>query len=294
MDMRFLHESEFDQQPFPRVSEGPTMASNPDFSTITESPGLPATAEQLERLRHRYRFALPSARGQVVLEVACGAGLGLGLLASEAASVMGGDIDPNNVEVAAATYASNPKVRVSIMDALNLPFPEGSFGLVLLYEAVYYLPDASRFIAEALRVLTTGGTLAICSTNPERAGFHPSPYVYRYYSASDLKGLLERGGLSEVQVAGGFPATPSGIAGRLTSLIKRAAVKLNLIPGSLSARAWLKRIFLGPLKPLPADLSTVDYSGAWVPPVPLDTDVGPCREFTVVYATGRKAVSGGG
>jgi SAM-dependent methyltransferase len=264
------------------------MTEVPDFSTITEAPGLPATAAQLERLCHRYRLALPFARGTTVLEVACGAGLGLGLLAEEATAVAGGDIEPKNVEIARRTYAGNPKVQIMVMDALSLPFPDGAFGVVLLYEAIYYLPDATRFVAEAIRVLEPGGMLIICTTNPERGDFHPSPHVSRYYSAADLMRLLTEGGFAQVLVSGAFLAAPSGFIGRAKTTIKKIAVTCNLIPGSLAARAYLKRIFLGPLAALPASISAAGCTAPWVEPVPQDTGAGPCPDYTVLYASGVK------
>ncbi len=49
-----------------------------DYTTVTEVPGNQVTQEQLERMFHRYCFASNFAEGKDVLEVACGAGLGLG------------------------------------------------------------------------------------------------------------------------------------------------------------------------------------------------------------------------
>jgi len=268
------------------------MTSQPDFNSITEAPGLASTEAQFERLCHRYRLALPFARGKAVLEVACGAGLGLGLLASEALSVVGGDIDRKNLEIASRTYADNPKVQVSDLDALAIPFPDDSFGLVVLYEAIYYLSEPARFVAEAFRVLAPGGAVVICSTNPERADFHPSPHVTRYHSALDLQRLLVAGGFADVQLTGAFPAGASGFAGRLKTMLKQFAVRCNLIPGGLAARAYLKRIFIGPLKPLPASIDAGNCTVAWEEPVRLDVAAGPCVDFTVIYACGVKPQAG--
>jgi 2-polyprenyl-3-methyl-5-hydroxy-6-metoxy-1,4-benzoquinol methylase len=62
-----------------------------DYCTVTELPGSNATKEQLARLYHRYHFAAGFCEGKDVLEVACGAGQGLGYLARKAKSVVGGD-----------------------------------------------------------------------------------------------------------------------------------------------------------------------------------------------------------
>jgi hypothetical protein len=41
----------------------------------------------------------------------------------------------------------------------------------------------------------------------------------------------------------------------MLSLLKRAAVKFDLIPGSLKLRAYLKRIFIGKTFPLPSEIN---------------------------------------
>jgi hypothetical protein len=58
--------------------------------------------------------------------------------------------------------------------------------------------------------------------------------------------------------------------------IKRLAVKLHLIPGSLRGRAYLKRIFMGKLIPLPNEITEglADYD----PPVEIPPDR-ECKEF---------------
>lgn len=41
------------------------------------------------------------------------------------------------------------KIKVELMDAHNLNFPDKSFDLVLLYEAIYYLEEPQKFVAGA-------------------------------------------------------------------------------------------------------------------------------------------------
>src|ERR1035438_698263 len=79
------------------------------FHDTTEYPGLPASGGQFLRAVQRYHFARLFAQGKRVLEVACGAGLGLGYLAHDASEVVGGDIDRLNLATAAATYASGAR-----------------------------------------------------------------------------------------------------------------------------------------------------------------------------------------
>src|SRR5271156_5958760 len=107
---------------------GTAVSREADFSKVTELPGQRATRIQMAMLRARYGWAASRAKDADVLEVACGAGLGLAWLTGVARSVEAGDLDATNCELA----------RVRRMDALDLPFKDQSFDLVLLFEALYY------------------------------------------------------------------------------------------------------------------------------------------------------------
>ena len=56
-------------------------------------------------------------------------------------------------------------IGVGCMDAQHLRFPDNSFDVVLLFEALYYLEDPVKFVSEAERVLRQRGVLNICTVN---------------------------------------------------------------------------------------------------------------------------------
>ena len=255
-----------------------------DYSEITETPGLKATQEQITRLYHRYHFARQFAKEKDVLEVACGSGIGLGYLAQVANKVVGGDIDEKNVTLAQRIHKYKQNVSVKLLDAHDLPFDSESFDVILLYEAIYYLKSPDKFISEAKRVLKKGGHLIICTVNKDWKDFHPSPYTYKYFSVPELYRLLQEGGFVVKNIYGAFPIE-KGFKSQIISIIKRMAVKFDLIPGSLAARAYLKRIFMGELKPLPEEV----YEG--MAPYEEPTILNPKeinREFKIIYAVGKK------
>src|SRR5687767_13665887 len=221
----------------------------PDYSQITELPGLYATQEQLERIYHRYHFSRQFGESKDVVEVACGSGMGLGYLASFSKSVIGGDIDEKNLLTARELYKKHPEVRVEKMDAHNLPLPDNSCDVVLLFEAIYYLQQPEKFIEESMRVLRRGGHLIICTVNKDWKDFHPSPFIYRYFSATELNQMLSDK-FSNVKIFGAFKVE-KGMKAAMISFIKRMAVRTGLIPGSLKLRAFLKNIFIGKTFPLP-------------------------------------------
>ncbi|MCG2721203.1 MAG: class I SAM-dependent methyltransferase, partial [Thermodesulfovibrionales bacterium] len=145
-----------------------------DYHSITESPGMKASDEQLSRLYHRYRFASDYASNKDVLEVACGSGIGLGYLATTARHVVGGDIDEKNVGIASNLYKGDKNIDIISLDAHHLNYPDVSFDIVLLYEAIYYLQTPQKAVSEAFRVLKQGGALIICTVNKNWEDFHPS------------------------------------------------------------------------------------------------------------------------
>lgn len=257
--------------------------SHPDFSQITEGPGLQATQEQLERIYHRYHFAKKFCEGKDVVEVACGSGIGLGYLSSFSKSVQAGDIDEKNIQTSLQLYGNNPKIKIQKADAHMLPYPDNSCDVVLLYEAVYYLEKPENFIDESWRILRSGGTLIIGTVNREWKDFHPSPYTHKYFSAAELQALLQKR-FSSVKTMGAFEIE-QGLKANIFSAIKRMAIKLDLIPGSLKLRAYLKRIFIGKTFPLPKEIK--DGIAEYNEPHELDV-LQKARSFKIIYSVGKK------
>ncbi len=270
------------------------MASNSgiDYSLITEAPNLKATHEQLARLYQRYCFARQFAKDKNTLEAACGSGIGLGYLAKEAKSVVGVDIDEKNVGLAKNYYKEDEKqdtdkkskIKVELMDIHDLKFPEKCFDVILLYEALYYLQNPVKFILEAERILRENGKLIICTVNKDWADFHPSLYTYKYFSVPELYEILKEKFL-KIEMYGGFPVNNHGIKNKIVSLIKRVAVDFNLIPSSLKARAYLKRIFMGRLVPLPA--AVYEDMTPYEAPIPIPSNT-INSDFKIIYAVASK------
>src|SRR5206468_7217596 len=83
----------------------PATPPTRDYSTVTEVTGETVRRDAVEKMEARYAFAAARAAGKDVLEVACGSGQGLGLLASTARRVVGGDYTFALVRDAARHYA---------------------------------------------------------------------------------------------------------------------------------------------------------------------------------------------
>jgi len=223
-----------------------------DFSRVTERPGQGASATQLAMMQARYGWAARFAAGKDVLEAGCGAGMGLSVLAAEARSVTAGDVDEVNLEEARAALANDPRIRLENFDAEQTPFETGSFDLVLLFEAIYYLPDPFQFFAEARRILRPGGRLLVVTVNPAWRGFNPSPFSHRYFTAGELEEALTSAGF-EPWIEGAFPERET-IVDRLIATVRGVAVRLRLIPRTMRGKQLLKRLFYGRLSSIPKRL----------------------------------------
>jgi hypothetical protein len=134
------------------------------------------------------------------------------------------------------------------------------------------------------RVLREGGMFVVCTVNKDWEDFHPSPYTHKYFSVTELYDLMSKN-FREVKLYVGFPVNKEGMKNEIISLIKRLAVKFHLIPGSLKTRAYLKRIFLGKLVPLPHEVT--EGMAQYEAPKAIPPDE-VTKGFKILYAVGKK------
>jgi 2-polyprenyl-6-hydroxyphenyl methylase / 3-demethylubiquinone-9 3-methyltransferase len=96
----------------------------------------------------------PAVPGARLLDVGCGGGL----LASHVEGYMHVGVDL--VASALAVAADHAVVPVRA-DAADLPFPDGSFHVVVAGEILEHVTDLEAVVAECARVLASGGTLVL-------------------------------------------------------------------------------------------------------------------------------------
>lgn len=262
-----------------RPGENKMTRARTDYATVTETPGNRQTAEQRAMLYTRYHTASQFSAGNDVLEVACGAGQGLGYLQRKARRVVGGDYAENLLVRAQSHYRGRvPLVR---LDAHHLPFRSLSFDTVILFEAIYYLAEPERFLAECRRVLRPNGVLLVCLPNKEWSGFNPSPFSTRYFSASELHKLLVSKNF-RTDLFGAFPAEPKSLAGNIVSLVRYVAARLHLFPNTMKGKEFLKRLFYGRLLEMPPELE--EEMAESHPLVPLNPGSPASVTYKVLYA----------
>ena len=251
---------------------------------ITDVAGEPTEATQLERLVARYHWAASYSEGATMLEVACGTGQGLGLFRSRAERVFACDISSENLAIAQKGNGSlQPLVRA---DAQALPFPDESLDLVVLMEAIYFLPSATAFLSEATRVLKRGGVCLVSAINKDCVDFNPHHSLYqRLYGVRDLSSDFREQGLMP-ECFGIIPMDQPSLRSRVFKPVKKMAVGLNIIPESKRARLFLKRVVFGSLQTMPDDISKL--SPPAVKPQRLSIDR-PDSVHQVVLCAGKRS-----
>lgn len=250
---------------------------------ITDVAGEPTETTQLRRLIERYHWAASYCDGLTVLEVACGTGQGLGLLRSRAKSVYACDLSPENLDAARrGSGTSQPLVQA---DAQSLPFADESLDAIILLEAIYFLPSAGAFLAEATRTLRPGGWCLVSAINKDCADFNGRHPLYReLYGAPELSRSFREHGLSP-DCFGIIPMNQPSLRSRAFRPIKKLAVGLNIIPASMSGRLLLKRIVFGPLKTMPHDISLLPDPAEEPQPLPDDS---PDPIHQVILCAGKR------
>lgn len=137
--------------------------------TTTNNYGFaPAEGDHPQRFQHQmYRELLRLLKEKrsleptlKLLEVSCGRGGGLGAFLAAGPGVFdatGLDVAASAVAFCRSTYGENDRLRFVEGSALDLPFPDSSFDVLLNVEASNDYGDRPRFFAEVARVLKPGG-----------------------------------------------------------------------------------------------------------------------------------------
>lgn len=113
-----------------------------------------------------------------VLEVGCGTGKWLSLLASAGCEIAG--IEPSDQMLALARARVDGDLRESAAEAL--PWADAWFDCVVYINALHHFADPVRALQESFRVLRPGGRLLSVGLDPhQRTGRW---YIYEYFPAA--------------------------------------------------------------------------------------------------------------
>ena len=127
-------------------------------------PWLEYSAIAYEHL-HRYAFASTFAKGKRVLDLASGEGYGSKMMAENACSVIGIDIDGEAVQHAQAKYGSN-NLQFLTGSICAIPIAKDhSFDLIVCYEAIEHIEEHDKLLNEVKRLLHPGGIFIVSTPN---------------------------------------------------------------------------------------------------------------------------------
>lgn len=140
----------------------------------------------------------------VILDLGCGFGWGTKYL-SQQGVVYGVDIDKETIAKVKDRYKNDKELKFICADALNLPFGNEKFDLVVSIENIEHVKDQTGYIKEVKRVLKKGGTLILSTPNREHLG-HKIRRLLKYEAAKNPFHLHEfsENELSELLVRNGF------------------------------------------------------------------------------------------
>lgn len=104
-------------------------------------------------------------RGSHVLELGCGTGsMWRGHLdALEGCELLLSDLSEGMLDVARRNLGERRGLSCALIDIQDIPFPDGSFDIVIANMMLYHVPDLDRALSEVRRVLKPGGAF-YCAT----------------------------------------------------------------------------------------------------------------------------------
>jgi SAM-dependent methyltransferase len=129
---------------------GPLWGARADDWAYNEEQKIPAYEDALDRIG-------PQA-GQQVLDVACGAGVFLRLVADRGATPFGIDASEALIEVARARV---PEADLRVGDMEALPYEDDSFDVVTGFSAFFFATEMVTALREARRVASPGAQVVI-------------------------------------------------------------------------------------------------------------------------------------
>ena len=172
-----------------------------------------------------------------VLELAAGTGVVTRSLASvlpESVCIVATDLNQSMLDLASSIGTGRP-VEWRQADAMQLPFPDGSFDAVVCQFGVMFFPEKSRAFSEARRVLRRGGVFifnvwdrieenefADTVTTALESLFPEDP---PRFMARTPHGYFDRPTIERDLANGGFTASP-----RISTLAARSRAEASWIP----------------------------------------------------------------
>jgi SAM-dependent methyltransferase len=150
-----------------------------------QQPHIDLQAEALE--------VLGPLDGRMVADVGCGSGRYLDALRGAGARIVGVDLS-----VGMLAGVPDPPALIAA-DAQAVPLIDASLEIVMMMHMLYHVPDPGLAVAEAARVLRSGGTLLV-ATNGRRHLAEMNELWFPILDRTGMRGSLEDTGLVNPRV----------------------------------------------------------------------------------------------
>jgi ubiquinone/menaquinone biosynthesis C-methylase UbiE len=142
--------------------------------------------------------------GDRVLDIGCGDGAGTAHLAERLGTtrVTGLDVDPKTLP--STRQGDDGRTTCLLAQAQELPFTEGVYDAVTCVMAFHHLREPTRVLAEAARVLKSGGRLIIADVDRDHILGRPFEWTEhlfidrqsRAYQETEYTAMLEKAGFA--------------------------------------------------------------------------------------------------
>lgn len=186
--------------------------------------------------------------GQRVLDVACGTGIVARRIVPRVGAqgrVIGLDINPDKLNVArVAAKREGLAIEWGTGQAEQLPFPAGSFDLIVCQFGLMLFNDRHAALTEMYRVLRTGGGVGLSvwqgldhhpfyqvlhDISQQRLGTSSVPEVFSLGDAGELRSLLTDAGFQHVEIE------PASITARFPNPEEFLAWEVDVDPAEAPA-----------------------------------------------------------
>ncbi|MEI8083817.1 MAG: class I SAM-dependent methyltransferase, partial [Actinomycetes bacterium] len=150
---------------------------------------------RIQYMRHLFAYIAAAERlppHATVLEIGTGEGYGGNLLRTRGLKLIGTDLSMQALRHAREVYTDIPFCAA---DGMALPFPAAMFDAIVSFQVVEHVPQVSRYLQEAGRVLKPGGLLILTTPNRDLRllpfQMPWNPYQLREYTARGLARALQ-------------------------------------------------------------------------------------------------------
>ena len=156
------------------------------YTTEITSDQLPSDNPLHQRLLKAYHVAIPYISGDM-LELGCGEGRGVGLLANLASSYLALDKITEVINKLSAQYPDH-QFQQAVFPPVDLP--DNQFDTIISFQVIEHIQDDNLFLKEISRLLKPGGK-ALISTPNIKMTLSRNPWHIREYTGDQLSKICE-------------------------------------------------------------------------------------------------------